>query len=212
MSTYVLVPGAGGDAWHWHLVVERLAALGHEAIAVELPAGDPEAGLQAYADTITAAAGTRERVILVAQSMGAFSAPMARLDLERIVLVAPMIPKPGETPGQWWSATGLTALDLPFDEVETFFHDVPEDVRRAAFAQPEPQQESRPFEDAWPLEAWPAGVPIKVVAGRHDRLFPLPFMERVAHERLGADVPIEIVDSGHMPALATPDALVRSLL
>src|SRR3954466_6010146 len=98
--THVLVPGAGGEAWYWHLVAPLL----DDAIAVELPTGDPDAGLQEYADAITAAAGLRgyacaitfstddrERVTLVAQSMGAFSAPMAKLDVERIILVSPMI-------------------------------------------------------------------------------------------------------------------------
>ena len=34
MTTFVLVPGAGGQAWYWHRVVERLEAQGHEAVAV----------------------------------------------------------------------------------------------------------------------------------------------------------------------------------
>ena len=112
--TYVLVPGAGGEAWYWHLVAPLL----DDAIAVELPTGDPDAGLQEYADAITAAAGDREHVTLVAQSMGAFSAPMAELDVERIILVAPMIPAPGETPGHWWTTSGLPDAGAPpFDRV-----------------------------------------------------------------------------------------------
>src|SRR3954465_2479512 len=138
--TYVLVPGAGGEAWYWHLVAPLL----DDAIAVELPTGDPDAGLQEYADAITAAAGERERVTLVAQSMGAFSAPMAELDVERIILVAAMIPAPGETPGEWWTASGLPEAGAPpFDPVDTFFHDVPPEVKAAAFAQGEPQQSDR---------------------------------------------------------------------
>ena len=39
MTTFVLVPGAGGQAWYWHRVVPRLAFRGHDAVAVELPAG-----------------------------------------------------------------------------------------------------------------------------------------------------------------------------
>src|ERR1700712_1300817 len=124
--TYVLVPGAGGEAWYWHLVAPLLDA---EVIAVELPTGDPDAGLQDYADAITKAAGDRERVTLVAQSMGAFSAPLAKLDVETIILVAPMIPAPGETPGEWWTTSGLPDAGAPpFDPWTTFFHDVPEDV------------------------------------------------------------------------------------
>ena len=108
--TYVLVPGAGGDAWYWHLVAARLEG---DVVAPDLPAADPDAGLQDYADAITAAAGDRDGVVLVAQSMGAYSATMARLDVARIVLVNPMIPAPGETPGEWWERSGQAALALP---------------------------------------------------------------------------------------------------
>jgi hypothetical protein len=41
-----------------------------------------------------------------------------------------------------------------------------------------------------------------VIAGRHDRLFPLEFMRGLARERLGVDV--DAIDSGHLPALAGP--------
>src|SRR5215207_270922 len=113
---FVLVPGAGGDAHYWHLVAPLLRDGGHGVIAPGLPAGDDAAGL------------------------GAFAAPMAveRLDVERMVLVAPTIPAPGDTPGSWWSSTGQDAAAreaaiaegrdpyAPFDVRETFLHDVPE--------------------------------------------------------------------------------------
>ena len=57
MTSFVLVPGAGGSAWYWHRVVPLLQARGHPAVAVQLPAGDDGAGLAAYADAIVAAAG-----------------------------------------------------------------------------------------------------------------------------------------------------------
>src|SRR5215210_7618791 len=141
-STYILVPGAGGDAFYWHRVVPLLRLAGHEAIAVDLPAGDDRAGLAEYAEEIAAAAGDRRGVVLVAQSMGAYSAPLAcgRADVARMVLVAPMIPAPGETASELWEATGQGAAaralaeqegrdpDAPFDIDEGFFHDVPPDV------------------------------------------------------------------------------------
>ena len=45
-------------------------------------------------------------VVLVAQSMGGLSAPLAvdRLDVEHLVLLNAMIPAPGETGGGWWAA------------------------------------------------------------------------------------------------------------
>ena len=55
--TFVLVPGAGGEGWYWHRVVPLLEAAGHRAIAVDLPTGDADAGLEDYADAIVAALG-----------------------------------------------------------------------------------------------------------------------------------------------------------
>ena len=62
--------------------------------------------------------------------------------------------------------------------------------------------------DTWPLAAWP-DVPTRVIAGRHDRLFPLSFMQAVSRDRLGVEP--EIVDSGHLPALSVPGALAARL-
>jgi pimeloyl-ACP methyl ester carboxylesterase len=220
--TYVLVPGAGGDSWYWHLVTERLRAHRHEVIAADLPAADDTAGLHEYADAIVEAAGDRSRVSLVAQSMAAFSVTMAceQIDAAMLILVAPMIPVPGETPGEWWESSGQTAArrehdigagrdpDAPFDPMATFFHDVSQEVIVEAFERGEPRQSGRPFGDPWPLDAWP-DVPTRVVAARHDRLFPLAFMRRLSAERLGIEP--DVIDSGHLPALARPDELAERL-
>ena len=221
-DAYLLLPGAGGEAWYWHLVVPRLEAHGLDAVAVDLPAGDDAAGLAEYADAAIAAAGGRERLVVVAQSMAAFTAPLlcGRVDVRRMILVAPMIPVPGETPGEWWSRSGQSAArrehdiaagrdpDAGFDAVEGFFHDVPEAVVAAAFARGEPRQSDTPFGDPWPLAAWP-DVPTSVIACRHDRLFPLPFMQRLARERLGVEA--DVIDSGHLPAFSRPGELAERL-
>jgi pimeloyl-ACP methyl ester carboxylesterase len=218
--TFVLIPGAGGESWYWHLVVARLRTRGHEVLAVDLPAADPACGLAEYADAVVDAAGARREVVLVAQSMGAFVAPLAcsRLDARLLLLVAPMIPAPGETPGAWWETSGQTAAqreadlregrdpDAPFDVRTLFMHDVPPTLVAQAFARGEPRQADRPFGEPWPLAAWPS-VPTAVVAGRHDRLFPLEFVRALSRERLGIEP--DIVDSGHLPALSRPDDLTR---
>ena len=108
--SFVLVPGAGGDAWYWHLVAPELQARGHEAIPVDLPAADDRAGLSQYASAVVRAIGGRDptRVAVVAQSLGGFTAPLvcSKIPVALLVLVNAMIPKPGETPGQWWENTG----------------------------------------------------------------------------------------------------------
>lgn len=221
-ATYVLLPGAGGDSWYWHLVAPRLRAEGHEVLTPDLPAGDDAAGLDVYADTVVEAIGDRAGVIVVAQSMAAFTAPMLcdRVDVRLLILVAPMIPAPGESPGAWWSNTGQTTArrqqeeaegrdpDAEFDVMTTFMHDVPSHVVADAFARGEPRQSDTPFADPWPLDAWP-NVPTTVIAGRLDRLFPLVFMRRLALERLG--VAADVIDTGHLPALSRPDELARRL-
>jgi pimeloyl-ACP methyl ester carboxylesterase len=221
-ATYVLLPGAGGDSWYWHLVAPKLRSRGHQVLTPDLPAADDSAGLGEYAEVAVSVIGGRRRVIVVAQSMAAFLAPMLceRIDVELLVLVAPMIPYPGESPGAWWSNTGQTTArrhqderegrdpDAPFDVTTVFMHDVPPDVVAEALARGEPRQSDTPFGEPWPLEAWP-DVPTKVLAARHDRLFPLEFMRRLALERLG--VTADVIDSGHLPALSRPEELVRRL-
>ena len=220
MTTFVLVPGAGGAAWYWHRLVDELGRRGHDAIPVDLPAHDESAGLAAYADAVVAAVGDRGPVVLVASSMGGLTAPLVvgRVPVELLVLVNAMIPLPGETGGAWWSATGQadarvayarrTGLtDDPDDMTAAFFHDVPADVVEAAHAQPFAQSE-RPFTEPWPLRAWP-DVPTRVVAGREDRFFPADFQRRVAAERLGLEV--DEVPGGHLVALGRPVELAERL-
>lgn len=218
--TYVLIPGAGSGPWYWHLVERRLLERGCRVITPELPVDDDTAGLADYVDAIEAAIGEETNLILVAQSMGALSASIvaARRKVDRLVLVAAMIPAPGETGGEWWGNTGQqqAAGEMAeregrdpdaFDPVEVFLHDVAPDVVEES-AHHVKDQSSRPFQDPWPLEDWPA-VETRVVAARYDRLFPLEFMQRLSRERLGIEP--DVIDSGHLPALARPDELAALL-
>jgi pimeloyl-ACP methyl ester carboxylesterase len=63
---------------------------------------------------------------------------------------------------------------------------------------------------ATPLLSWPEGVPVRVVSGRDDRLFPLALQQRLARERLGVEP--DVLPGGHLIALAHPDALARVLV
>ena len=220
--SYLLVPGAGGDEHYWHRLAPVLEADGDPVVAVRLPAGDESAGLAEYADAIVAAGTGLHDVVLVAQSMGAFSAPLAcdRLDVTRIVLVNPMTPAPGETAGEWWQATGQSAAwqeneraggrdpEAEFDVRVGFFHDVPDDITEDFLARGEPAQADRPFGEPWPLDAWP-DVPTVVVAGRDDRLFPVAFQQRLNRERLG--VRARLMGGGHLVALSRPEELAAAV-
>jgi pimeloyl-ACP methyl ester carboxylesterase len=223
MATYVLIHGAGSDSWYWHLVVARLRALRHDVVAPDLPVADDSAGLTEYADTVVSAIGDRGELILVAQSMAGFVAPMVseRVSVDLIVLVAAMVPAPGESPGDWWTNTGHRQArraqdqrdgrdpDADFDPAVTFLHDLPAHVLEAAMAQGAPPgQSDTPFEKPWPLDRWPA-VPTRFLLCREDRFFPADFMRRVVRVRLG--ITADEMDSGHLPALAHPSELVERL-
>jgi pimeloyl-ACP methyl ester carboxylesterase len=219
----VLIHGAGDDAGHWRLVEPVLRAAGHDVVAPNLPCDDDTAGFAEYADVVVDAIGDRRDLVVVAQSLGGFTAPLVceRRPVERVDLVAAMVPKPGEPPGDWWDRTGWEAAhraqaeaegrdpDAEFDPRAEFFHDVPPDVVAESFAHPPRDQSGTPFERPYPFTAWPA-VPTRFLLGRHDRFFPAPFLRRVVHDRLGL-VPDEI-DSGHLPALARPHELSAWLL
>ena len=151
MASFVFVPGAGGVAWYWHRVVSLLDEAGHEAIAVDLPGDDDRAGFPAYADRVLEAIGTRD-VVLVAQSLGGFTAPLvcARVRVRMLVFVNAMIPVPGETAGEWWDKTDseparIAAADrggysTDFDLATYFLHDVPPEI----IAEGEAHQRPRP--------------------------------------------------------------------
>jgi pimeloyl-ACP methyl ester carboxylesterase len=217
--TYALIPGAGGSAWYWH----RVAPLLPDAIAIDLPASDDSADLNTYADTVVAAtSGVSDPLILIAQSMGAFTAPIvaSRMPVAAIVLVNPMVPAAGESPGQWWAATGQRAARLAyferiglartdFDMIEDFFHDVPADIREEALRLGEPRQSDTPFGQPWPLQRWP-DVPTRVIQGADDRCFPLEFQRRVVRSRLGLEV--EVMPGGHLMALSQPEELVKRIV
>lgn len=218
MSTFVLIPGAGGSAWDWHLVVGELERLGHEAIAVEIREDDPALGLPEFAEAVREAIGERRDVVLVAHSLGGFTAPMVAADtpVRMIVLVCAMIPLPGETPGAWWDATGAEEDRRRSDEAagrsgefdaETFFHDVDPAVVEAGEAHLREPAETA-FGQPCAFERWP-DVPIKVLAGRDDRVFVLSVQQRVARERLGLEA--DELAGGHMVALSNPAGLARRL-
>ena len=136
-ETFVLVPGAGGASWYWHRVVAELERRGREAIAVDLPAADESAGLAEYANVVVEAIGDRTPIVLVAQSMGGFTAPLVceRVPVELLILVNAMVPRHRETFNEWWTATGWGNEVGEVDMDEAFFHDVPAEVKAVALAE-----------------------------------------------------------------------------
>jgi len=219
VSTFVLLPGAGGDPWYWHRVIPLLQAAGHNAFAVELPGADESAGLDAYTRLVLEAIGRRDDVVLVAQSLGGFTAPLVAKEvrLRGLVFVNAMIPLAGETPGAWWGNTGATEARVvaaeqagyttDLDPAVYFLHDVPAEV--LATGGGERPEADVVFGSVCSFDSWP-DVPTRVVAGADDRLFPADFQRKLARDRL--DLAAEVLPGGHLMALVHPAALATFLL
>ena len=129
--------------------------------------------------------------------------------VDLLVLVAPMIPAPGEAPADYWMHTRYDEeLHKRYDdEVALFYQDVPPELAAKALQHGRTQSEARMHEPS-PLAAWP-DVPTRVLLCRDDRLFPPPFLRRVAEERL--DIRPDELDGGHTPALSRPKELADHL-
>jgi len=226
MTHVVLIPGAGGAGWYWGRVVPLLEAAGHTAVALDLPADDESAGLPEYVELAHAACAYAEDVVLVGQSLGAFTAVMTADHLCRagrppraLVLLNAMVPAPGETPGEWWGAvdseTARTVAakaggwsDDPYDLDAYFLHDV--DPAVAAEGEKHQHNEAEiVFGQPCAVAEWPP-VPTRVLAGADDRFFPLPLQQRVARDRLGIEA--EGVPGGHLAALSQQDAVAAAIL
>jgi pimeloyl-ACP methyl ester carboxylesterase len=223
-TTFVLIPGAGADPRVYGATIEALRQLGHHGIAPPLPLDDASATPSDHADAIVAALGDPPPapLVVVGQSLGAFAATIAaaRLAPQRLILLAPMIPAPGESAADWWEGTGHEEAIAPltkrigspsdWDEAavaEVFYHDVDE-ATLAANAEYDGAPSDGLFEEPLPLEAWPE-VPTTVLIPRDDRLFPIEFQRRVARERLGLE--IEEMNGGHLPFLSRPQELAERL-
>jgi len=221
MTTYVLIHGAGDGGWAWHLLAAELQDRGHEVVAPDLPAGDPTATLTDYADAVVEAVGNREDPVVVGHSFGGFTAPLVaeRLAAGLLVLVAGMIPAPGEAPDEWNRTTGCgdaVRAQAARDGGRTghpdphvgFYHDVPRALADEALAKERDHPSPAAMAQPWPLPAWPA-IPTRFVLGSEDRCFPPGFLRGLAAERLG--VAADEIAAGHCVALSRPAALADLL-
>jgi hypothetical protein len=218
MATFVLIHGAADSGWFWHLVEAELRGRGHDTVAPDLPCDDDSAGLAEYTDAVVAAVGDHTDLVVVAQSFGGFTAPLVcdRMPADLLVLLAGMVPAPGEAPDDWSANTGFAQArreqaerdgPAPDDDIALFFHDVPPDLAAEAMRRARHQSDT-PGKRPWPLPAWP-NVPTRFLLCRDDRFFPAEFLRRVVRDRLGF-TPDEI-DGGHCVALSRPKELADRL-
>jgi pimeloyl-ACP methyl ester carboxylesterase len=211
VATFALLHGAASDSWYWHRLIPELKARGHDAIAPDLPVEDGEAGFSEYADVVVEAIGDNRELVVVAQSLGGFTAALVceRVPVDLLVLLNAMVPAAGETAGEWWGNTGWSgpAMDSVEETRKVFFHDLDPDLADETMKHGR-DQSGAPFEKPYPLAAWPE-VPTKVLSAREDRFFPIEFQRLVSSTRL--DITPDEIDGGHLPALSRPVELADRL-
>ncbi|GIH23261.1 alpha/beta hydrolase [Acrocarpospora phusangensis] len=220
MANFVLLPGGGSGPGYWWLLEEELRRRGHGTVAVDLPYQDEKAGLEELADAAVQAIGDRRDLVVVAHSFGGFTGPLIceRLPVELLVYVAGMIPRPGETPGDWWENTGHKAalresqerdgVDPDSQSVyDMFFQDVPREIADVAMTH------ERDHADTSMITPWPGrthpDVPTRALICTDDRCFPANFMRELVRDRLG--LVADEMPSGHSPMLSRTSELADRL-
>ncbi len=161
MATFAFIHGAGDVGWYWHLVEAELRGRGHDTVAPDLPIEDDDAGLSEYADAVVDAIGDRRDVIVVAQSFGGYTAPIVadRIGARSIVLVAGMVPSPGESAEEMFGNTGWQPERLADSSARSvFYHDVPSDLADEALAH-ERRQSDTPGSEPGPSPRGPTSRP-----------------------------------------------------
>jgi pimeloyl-ACP methyl ester carboxylesterase len=223
MTTYLLIHGSGDGGWAWHLVQRELQALGHHAVAPDLPTDRDDATWDDCVEAVVRASRSAEgrEVVVVGHSAGGFVVPLVaeRLGAVLQVFVAGLVPRPGETADAWFDSVGwreAVAAAAARDGGRTgsadphiaFYHDVPADLAAEALAHERATSE-RLGQAPWPLPALPP-IPARYVVTSRDRFLPPAVQRQVAAERLGIAEPDEI-DAGHCASLSRPAQLARLL-
>jgi hypothetical protein len=229
--TFGLVHGAWHGGWCWDLVAAELRGRGHEAVAVDLPSEDPDAGAESYARVVVDALGEADDIVLVGHSLGGLTVPVAAQALadqgrspRRMMFVAGLLPRygrsfdggsvdepdrlmPGLGAGQIGHDDGSTSWQ-PQAAIATMYPDAPPELAEWAARQLR-RQHWRVAQEITPLRNWP-DVPVTAIACGHDAVVNPDWVRRAVRVRFGAEA---IVLSGdHSPFLARPAQLTDLML
>ncbi len=221
MSVFGLVHGAWHGPWVWEWLAPALEVRGHHPVAVTLPSDDVDKGLDDYARAVADALGDAEDVVLVGHSLGGLTVPLvpALRPVTRIVLVAALVPRPGQSlidqlrgedrgillPGNAGRSTDgdkRTAWTDAAVAIEVLFHDVDPIDAAAAFTRLRPQA-AKPQVEPTPLGTWP-DVPTEYLVCAQDRMIDPDYQRRQPFTQ-------RMLASGHSPMLSQPWELARLL-
>jgi len=228
MARILLIHGAAHGAWCWRDVLPLLAAAGHRARALALPAhgDDPtppaEVTLDTYAEAIVAA--MEGPTVLVGHSMGGYpitaAAERAPERAVALVYVCAYVPVPGLSmadmrragPRQLLTDAIQVAPDrvtMTIDSTKAtgkFYHDCPQAIADYAVPRLCPQPVA-PQEVALPSTARAETLARHYILCEDDRTIPPEYQEAMS-----ADISdVRRLPCGHSPFFAMPDRLAAIL-
>jgi pimeloyl-ACP methyl ester carboxylesterase len=236
--TFILVHGAWHGSWAWDLVVPRLKAAGHGAIAVDLPGNGrdstppQEVTLDLYAAHVARLVDTVVGpVVLVGHSMGGMTiAQTCELRPDKIALAvylcAFLLPdgmsviefydrymQPwmrGAHARVAYDQTGLCSSIDAASAIEVFYHQAHGSLAEAAARQLTPQSEGARRSRIRLTAGRFGSVPRIYVEARDDRSVHLPLQRQI--QELTPFLATYGLDSDHAPQLSQPAALTDLLL
>jgi pimeloyl-ACP methyl ester carboxylesterase len=218
VTTIGLVHGAWHGAWCWERLTPHLTALGYRVVTVDLPAADAAAGLDRYAEVITAAIGDADKVVLVGHSLGGASIPIAAIlrPVSHLVFLCALIPEPGKSVTDRYReedvfVPGFAGHPAVQEDGSSFWPDA-EAAKRCFYHDCTPAeadsaasrlraQAAAPRIEPWPVEAIP-DVERTSILCRDERCLSPSWSRRMSVEQLGVE-PIELA-GGHSPFLSRP--------
>lgn len=236
MSQILLVHGAWGGAWEFEETLQGLRQRGHQASAIDLPghgqdhAPISEVTMNAYVDrVVTAVEALEGRIVLVGHSLGGaiISQVAERLSakIERLVFVAAMLPKSGDTPLALMQSdeAGELLPKLIFSENQSYVTVTPEDVEsvllhdvrepeRLATFKPHfsMKQATEPFMFAAELTPAAFGlVPKSYVRASLDKVLSPALQDRML-TNWEVDQVLTL-ESGHFPLMSVPERLTEAI-
>jgi pimeloyl-ACP methyl ester carboxylesterase len=218
MATFGLLHGSWHDGSCWAPLVDELVARGHEAVAPDLPYGDPQAGYeQRIAPAMQALEGVSGPLVVVGHSVSSGYAALVAAARPGSLLVhlcprlGPFPPPPDAPPAfregfpfPPRNEEGATVWE-PDAAIEAMYPRLDPDTARA-LAQRLLPATSPP--DEYPLPGHP-DVPTVLVYATDDEFFEPAWERFMARELLGIE-PIEI-SGGHFPMVEDPAGLADLL-
>lgn len=228
MANIQLIHGAGHGAWCWRDVVPALRAMGHTALAIDLPShGDdptPSEGvtLDDYAASVLR--NMSPRTVIVGHSLGGLSITAAAVaapeKIAALVYLCAWVPVPGVALTDYrekgatralrnaseFNATSDTAVFDRKAAADLFYHDCTPADRDFALDRLTPQPMSP---HRTPIAAPDPTIPCYYIRCLQDRAIDPAYQIRASGDWPASHV--LDMDTGHSPFFAAPDRLAQIL-